>query len=87
MPVQAFVLVLAAALLQHQLVLQAALTPAEAASRVARVIEPERAALTGLWRERGPTLAARLAPLLARLARRALGGPEPAPTPTYTPAP
>lgn len=78
---------LAAALLQHQLVLQAALAPEVAAQRVARVFDTQRAALTGLWRERGPTLAARLAPLLARLARQALGGPEPTPSPTYTPAP
>jgi Protein of unknown function (DUF2868) len=76
---------LATALLQHTLVAGWARQPDEATTRAGAAVAHERSALATLWRERGPTLAARLAPLAERLVLRALGGP-PAPQP-YTPAP
>jgi hypothetical protein len=76
---------MAAALLQHALALGWGRQGDEAATRAAAALAHERPALAVLWRERGPTLAARLAPLAERLLHRALGGP-PAPQ-TYTRAP
>jgi hypothetical protein len=76
---------MATALVQHALVLGWSRQPEEAARRATAAVAHERTALTALWRDRGATLAARLAPVAERLLLQALGGP-PAPQ-TYTRAP
>jgi biopolymer transport protein ExbB/TolQ len=45
-------------------------------------LQAEAGALAAAWRDRGPTLAARLAPVLLRVLEAALGRPA-----DYTPAP
>jgi hypothetical protein len=78
---------MAAALLRLPLGL-AAPAPSAAAGRARReaalqaALQAEAGALAAAWRDRGPTLAARLAPVLLRVLEAALGRPA-----DYTPAP
>lgn len=66
---------IAVALLRVPLALARTGTDAAVSSRLTSAVAAESAALAAAWRERGATLADRLAPPLARALRAALGGP------------